>query len=110
MRIAVLTSSYPRFPGDGTAPFVQSLAETMAHQGHAVTVVAPYDPAVQLDHASFEKVNHFRYIWPSRWHKMGHGSALEGDTHLKWRAYFLLPFFFLGAFLKLMQVTRQQKS
>lgn len=110
MRIAVLTSSYPRFPGDGTAPFVQSLAEAMARHGHAITVVAPYDSAIQPTSNSPVKVYRFRYIWPPHWHIMGHARSLESDTRLKLATYFLLPTFILGAFLKLMQVARQQKS
>ena len=39
MRIALLTSSYPRFPGDGTAPFVQSIAEALRGQFKGVVVL-----------------------------------------------------------------------
>ena len=82
MRIAVLTSSYPRFPGDGTAPFVKSLAESMARQGHDIIVVAPYDPVIQPDIEDCVKVYRFRYIWPPRWHIMGHARSLESDVRL----------------------------
>ena len=110
MRIAVLTSSYPRFPGDGAAPFVQSLAETMAHSGHTVSVVAPFDPDVQPNISSSVKVHRFRYIWPYKWHLMGHSRSLESDTHLKLGSIFLLPFFLIGAIIKLMQVTHHEKT
>jgi len=110
MRIAVLTSSYPRFPGDGTAPFVKSLAESMARRGHDITVVAPYDPAIQPDLENSVKVYRFRYIWPPRWHIMGHARSLESDVRLKLGTYFLLPLFLLAAFIKLMRVTREQNS
>ena len=110
MRIAVLTSSYPRFIGDGTAPFVQSLAETMANQGHIVSVIAPYDPAVRPNQTSSVSIHRFRFTWPSKWHIMGHAHSLESDNRLKLGTYFLLPFFFLGSFIKLMQITHQEKS
>ncbi|MBE9523692.1 MAG: glycosyltransferase [Chloroflexi bacterium] len=82
----------------------------MADQGHAVSVVAPYDPAIQPDYSSSVNVHRFRYTWPKKWHIMGHARSLESDTRLKLGTYFLLPFFFLGAFIKLMQVTYQEKS
>ena len=82
MKISVLTSSYPRYPGDGAAPFVRSICEHLAKLGHDVEVVAPYDPAVgRMDYRV--KVHRFRYIWPPGWHIMGHGRALEKDVRLR---------------------------
>ena len=64
MRIVFLTSSYPRFPGDGTAPFVKSIAENLVIQGHEVEVVAPYEFDVLPMDTRGVKVHGFRYIWP----------------------------------------------
>ncbi|MBN1147477.1 MAG: glycosyltransferase [Anaerolineales bacterium] len=109
MEIAVITSSYPRYPGDGTAPFVKSICEHLAKLGHSVSVVAPYDPAVAYSESSI-LVRRFRYIWPAQLHIMGHARALEKDTKLRPLAFLLLPFFLLAAFLSLMHVTKEQKS
>lgn len=110
MRIAVITSSYPRYPGDGTAPFVKSICEHLAKLGHAVEVVAPYDPAVVPSGEREVHVHRFRYIWPARLHIMGHARALESDVRLRPLAFALLPFFLAAAFLALMRVTGRQKS
>ncbi len=142
MKIAILTSSYPRFPGDGTAPFIQSIAEHLAKLGHDVEIVAPHDPEVSENNRSYSaapptpqywgeqqdssskvlhveglpleytkvKVHRFRYIWPERWHIMGHAKSLKADVRLRPLAFFLLPFFLVGALIKLMQVTREQNS
>jgi len=110
MRITILTSSYPRFPGDGTAPFIQSIAEHLVKIGHDVEVVAPYDAEVQEDESAKVKVHRFRYIWPLRWHIMGHARSLQADVRLRPLVYFLLPLFLFEAFIRLMQVTRAQKS
>ncbi|HNT23117.1 MAG TPA: glycosyltransferase [Anaerolineales bacterium] len=114
MRITVLTSSYPRFPGDGTAPFIQSISEHLALLGHDVEVVAPYDPAVEnaggAASPSGVKVHRFRYVWPTRWHIMGHARAMDADVRLRPLSLLLLPLFLMGAFLKLWQVTGQQRS
>lgn len=110
MNIVILTSSYPRFPGDGTAPFIQSIAEHQTKLGHHVEVVAPFDPEVITETQPLVKVHRFRYIWPASGHIMGHARALEGDVSLRPLAYILVPFYLLGAFLKLMQVTRAQNT
>lgn len=110
MRIAVLTSSYPRFPGDGTAPFVQSICEHLVRQGHTVDVVAPYDPEVQPFETGGVRLHRFRYIWPAGLHRMGHARSLEADVRLRFSAYLLLPFFLLGAWLALLRVTGKARA
>ncbi|MCS6800719.1 MAG: glycosyltransferase [Chloroflexota bacterium] len=111
MRIAVLTSSYPRFPGDGAAPFVQSLARALARQGHAVAVVAPYDAAVRpLPPEPNLVVHRFRYVWPARLHIMGHARALENDERLRPLALLLLPQFLLMAALCLLRTVRRWRA
>jgi len=110
MRIAILTSSYPRFLGDGTAPFVKSIAETMIKLGHAVEVVAPYDQEVNPIGMNGVKIHRFRYALSKRLHIMGHGRALEADVRLQPLALFLLPFYLLGALITLWLVTGRQKT
>ncbi len=110
MRIAVITSSYPRFQGDGTAPFVKSLSEALVERGHDIRVVAPYDTLVVDDHAQQVPVRRFKYIWPTKWHILGHARSLEGDAKLHPLAVILLPFFLFSAFISLVRVTHQQSS
>ena len=110
MRIALLTTSYPRFQGDGTAPFIQSIAEELVKAGHAVSVLAPYDPAVQPMETRGVRLQRFRYVWPDRLHIMGHGRSLEADVQLKPLVFFLLPLFLLFEFVHLLGLTGQQKS
>ncbi len=110
MRITVLTSSYPRYPGDGTAPFVRSISNSLAKLGHEVEVVAPYDPAVRSSENDGVHVHRFRYVWPERLHIMGHARALNADVRLRPLAILLLPLFLISAFITLMRVTSRQES
>src|SRR5947199_233038 len=52
MRIAVLTSSYPRFDGDGSGTFVRSLCTEYVREGHSVEVIAPDDARVSTHDAT----------------------------------------------------------
>lgn len=110
MKVAVLTSSYPRFQGDGTAPFVKSIAEKMAQMGHQVDVIAPYDPEVRTIDEKGVHIHRFRYVWPDRYHIMGHARSLDADVRLRPLAFFLLPLFLLSAFINLLRVVRRQNS
>ena len=44
MNVLMVTSSYPKFPGDVTAPFIESIAHGVAARGHRVDVVLPHHP------------------------------------------------------------------
>lgn len=110
MRIVVLTSSYPRFSDDGTAPFVKSIAEHLVQQGHEVEVVAPYDTDIRPMDTSGVVVHRFRYIWPNRLHIIGHARSLISDAHMQLPVIMLMPFFLIAAFMTLMDVIKQQKS
>ncbi|MBG0784428.1 MAG: glycosyltransferase family 4 protein [Anaerolineaceae bacterium] len=107
MRIAVLTSSYPRFQGDGTAPFVKSISEALTKLGHTVHVVAPYDMAVEEDANSSVPVRWFKYIWPRKFHTMGYARSLKADVKLRFSAYALLPFFTVASIINLVQESRK---
>jgi glycosyltransferase involved in cell wall biosynthesis len=107
MRIAVLTSSYPRFQGDGTAPFVMSITESLAKLGHTIQVVAPYDISVKNDLISTVPIKRFKYIWPNNLHIMGHARSLKADVKLRPLVLFLLPFFLIASTINLIKECRR---
>ncbi len=110
MRITVLTSSYPRFAGDGAAPFVQSISEHIADLGHDVAVVAPYDAAVRGPAAGAAAVRRFRYAPVAKWHIVGHARSLVGDQRFRPGVFLLLPFFVAAEFLAGLRVARRQHA
>ncbi|MBT3389485.1 MAG: glycosyltransferase, partial [Chloroflexi bacterium] len=111
MHITLLTSTYPRFSGDGAAPFVQSIAEGLAKLGHQIDVIAPDDILVApYENSAPITVHRFRYFWPRRWQIMGHARALAGDTRLRPATYLQLPFFLLAELITLLRVTKIQNS
>lgn len=110
MKIAILTSSYPRYPGDATAPFIKSLAENYAKSGNRVFVIAPYDPEVRGgDDLENVQVIRFRYIWPNSLSVMGHAHSLKGDAKLSFLSFLLLPFFLFFGTIALFQTCRKNK-
>jgi glycosyltransferase involved in cell wall biosynthesis len=111
MRFVILTSSYPRYAGDGAAPFIRSIAEALVDRGHEVSVVAPFDIAVsQASLASRVKVRRFRYVWPPKWHVLGHGRSLVDDRRLRWLAFIVLPLYMLVATIHVFAVSFQQRA
>lgn len=97
MRLCFLTSSYPRFAGDGAGSFVASLAAEAVRQGHSVEVVAPYDPAIAPRSEPDGLVVHrFRYAPSGGLCLAGHARSLQADIRLRWVVPLLMPGFCLA--------------
>ncbi len=110
MRITMLSSSYPRYEGDGTAPFIKSLAETFVYLGHDISVVAPFDKQVSSMDLHGVHMTRFRYAPFTGWHIMGHGRALISDIRLNTLSYFLAPAYAISASYQLLKIAQNQKS
>lgn len=107
MRIAVLTSSYPRYKGDGVAPFVKSISESLKNRGHQISVIAPYDIDVRKDPDSKIDVHRFKYIWPDDLHLLGHARSMKADVKLNPIVFFLLPLFLIASILNLISKCKE---
>ncbi len=107
MNITHLTSSYPRYPGDGTAPFIRSIALSQIERGHRVQIVAPYDVEISPEPGDDIQVERFRFTWPDKYHIIGHSRSLESDVRLKPLVYFLMPLFLFFGAIRLFRATRE---
>jgi glycosyltransferase involved in cell wall biosynthesis len=92
----MLTSSYPKFPGDVTAPFIESIARSVAARGHQVDVVLPHHP--ELRRPPGEPVAFFPYRYAPRetWNLWGYAQSLEADVRVRPAVYLLAPLAALG--------------
>lgn len=108
MNICMLTSSYPRFPGDIAGTFIESLAISIAQQDHRVIVLAPddgTDPSVMLPDSLIEKV-WFPYAPGKRLRVLGYAKSLEGDRRLKPLTYAMIPAYILAAIAHMRAVAK----
>lgn len=116
MHVLMLTSSYPKFRGDTTAPFIESIAthiaaaKTDAQQEIEVHVVLPEHR--ELRRGALEDGVHFypyKYAPRPEWTLWGYAEALRGDVKLKRGVYALAPLALASSFNTLMRLTAQQK-
>src|SRR4029079_12474913 len=108
MKICMVTSSYPKFPGDVTAPFIESIATYVARRGHEVHVLAPWHP--DLRHKPVEQGVHlpfFTYAPRRDLNIWGYASSLEADVRVKWAIYPLVPVVMARGLGALLALTRR---
>src|SRR5690242_1700078 len=106
MKICMVTSSYPKYPGDVTAPFIQSIATYVAAQGHEVHVLAPWHP--DLRHQPVENgvyLHFYKYAPLPNLNIWGYAESLEADVRVKNAIYPLTPLVVLSSFFALMRLT-----
>ena len=84
MNVCLITHGYPRFPSDTTAPFIESIAETLQKHGMRVTVLTPDTPKftrTKVDHNVNLKT--YRYFFPRQLQRLGYANTLVNDCELK---------------------------
>ena len=90
--VVMVTTSYPRFPGDTIATFMEPIARGLAARGHEVHVVLPWHP--RLTRLGVEDGLHFhpvRYAPHPGLNVFGYAESLQADVHLRLAAYLTAP-------------------
>ena len=90
--VVMVTSSYPRFPGDTVGTFMEPIARGIAARGHSVHVVAPWHPLVQRPAQDGGVHFHFyRYAPSGLPHVFGYASSLKADVRFRVSALAMAP-------------------
>lgn len=88
----MVTTSYPRFPGDSVGTFMEPIAKGVAARGHEVHLVAPWHPLLrrprQEDGVSF---HFYKYAPVAALNVFGYAAALRADVSLRGAAYVAAP-------------------
>ncbi|HEU5011974.1 MAG TPA: glycosyltransferase [Roseiflexaceae bacterium] len=106
----MLTSSYPKYPGETTAPFIEEIAAGLARRGHTVHVVAPFHRDVRR--APVERGVHlhfFRYSPIERLNVWGYAESLHADISVKGRTLMAAPLAVGASLRALLQVTNDER-
>lgn len=91
--VVMVTSSYPRFPGDGIGSFVEPIAKGVAARGHEVHLVAPWHPAITRPPEEDGVRFHFFKDAPTNGLAVfGYSGGLHADTVVRGAAWLAAPF------------------
>jgi glycosyltransferase involved in cell wall biosynthesis len=90
--VVMVTTSYPRFPGDSVGTFMEPIAKSVAARGHEVHVVAPWHPLVTRGADEQGVRFHFyKYAPAARLNVFGYAEAMRADVSLRGAAYLAAP-------------------
>jgi len=107
VRILVLTSSYPKYPGDTTAPFIQSITRELASRGHELTVVLPARADLDLAPVKGVSFQPYHYAPSERLAVFGYAQGLRGDVAVRGSTYLVSPLALVSGARKMMTAVRR---
>jgi hypothetical protein len=91
--VLIVTTSYPRFAGDFTGHFIESLAREIALSGAFVTVLCPHaEGLAAVEERDGVSVRRFHY-WYDRMQRVAYGDGIPANIRGDWRAALALPAF-----------------
>ena len=98
MNILSLTSSYPRYEGDPTAPFIESITKHVAALGHTVHLVVPENAEWNRPRSEGSVTYHpYRYSPRRSWTPWGYSESLEKGVRVRRTLVVLAPVVALSA-------------
>jgi phosphatidyl-myo-inositol dimannoside synthase len=106
--VVMVTTSYPRFPGDGVGSFIEPIAKGVAARGHEVHIVAPWHPA--LNRPAVDDGVHFhffKYAPVAPLNVFGYATGLRADTQLRLAAWIMAPLAMTSGAWKTLRVARK---
>jgi glycosyltransferase involved in cell wall biosynthesis len=89
--VLTVTSSYPKFPSDTTAPFIESIVGELARRGHRLTVVLPARDDLAPAPIAGVRFRPYRYAPARSLQVFGYAESLRSDVAVRARTYGVLP-------------------
>lgn len=106
--VVMVTTSYPRFPGDSVGTFMEPIARSIAARGHQVHVVAPWHPLVTRPAEEHGIRFHFyRYAPVRSLNVFGYAAAMRADVSLRGAAYLVAPLALAAGWREARRVARR---
>jgi glycosyltransferase involved in cell wall biosynthesis len=109
--VVMVTTSYPRFPGDSVGTFMEPIAKSVAARGHDVHIVAPWHPLVTRGDQEDGVWFHFYKYAPLRsLCVFGYAAALRADVSLRASAFVAAPLALTAGWWAARQVARSRRA
>jgi glycosyltransferase involved in cell wall biosynthesis len=107
----MVTTSYPRFPGDAIATFMEPIATGVAALGHRVHLVAPWTPRWQRGVTDQGVDFHlYRYAPVPSMNTFGYAAGLSADVRLRVSAVAAAPLALAAGWTCTRRVARETAS
>ena len=109
--VVMVTTSYPRFPGDSVGTFMEPIAKHVAARGHEVHIIAPWHPAITRGKVEDGVFFHFfKYAPVPALNVFGYAAGLRADVQLKAAAWMAAPLAMTAGWFKALRVAQKKRA
>jgi glycosyltransferase involved in cell wall biosynthesis len=109
--VVMVTTSYPRFPGDSVGTFMEPIAKHVAARGHEVHIVAPWHPRITRGKSEDGVFFHFfKYAPVPALNVFGYAAGLHADVRLRGAAWLAAPLAMTAGWFKAMRVAQKRRA
>jgi len=109
--VVMVTTSYPRFPGDSVGTFMEPIAKGVAARGHEVHIVAPWHPRITRGAVEDGVFFHFfKYAPIPALNVFGYAAGLHADVTLKGAAWMAAPLAMTAGWFTAMRVAQKRRA
>jgi phosphatidyl-myo-inositol dimannoside synthase len=109
--VVMVTTSYPRFPGDSVGTFMEPIAASVAARGHEVHVVAPWHPLVtRAAEEGGVRFHFYKYAPVRALNVFGYAAALRADVKLRGAALAAAPLALGAGWFAALRVARRYRA
>jgi glycosyltransferase involved in cell wall biosynthesis len=109
--VVMVTTSYPRFPGDSVGTFMEPIAKGVAARGHEVHIVAPWHPRLTRGRVEDGVFFHFfKYAPLPSLNVFGYAAGLQADVRLRRAAWMAAPMALASGWFKAMRVAQKKRA
>jgi glycosyltransferase involved in cell wall biosynthesis len=109
--VVMVTTSYPRFPGDSVGTFMEPIAKHVAARGHEVHIVAPWHPLITRGKVEDGVFFHFfKYAPVPALNVFGYAAGLRADVQLKSAAWLAAPLAMSAGWFKALRVAQKKRA
>jgi glycosyltransferase involved in cell wall biosynthesis len=109
--VVMVTTSYPRFPGDSVGTFMEPIARAVAARGHVVHLVAPWHPLVaRAPEEHGVRLHFYRYTPLRALNVFGYAAAMRADVSLRAAAYLAAPLALAAGWRAVRAVARRHRA
>jgi glycosyltransferase involved in cell wall biosynthesis len=109
--VVMVTTSYPRYPGDGVGSFIEPIAKQIAARGHEVHLVAPWHPALTRGRSEDGVCFHFfRYAPVAALNVFGYAESMQADTALRAATWGVAPAAMAAGWFKTWRVATKRRA
>lgn len=108
-KVLVITTTFPRWKGDYTPPFVFELEKRLTGEFEIIVLTPHCLGAKKYEVFDNLEIHRFQYFWTKRWQKLCYGGGILSNIKNNFLLIFQIPFLLLFEFFAIKKIIKNKQ-